>query len=151
MLIHETEHWRLKQRQDCTLPGYLILVAKDTRAGDLAALCPAALAELGPLQALATRTLTSRFGARLVYVCRWGHEPGNPPHFHIIPLYDWVEKAYAADPLWSEPDPDGPVYCTYITRAFIGCEDCPPVVGPTVREVAAVLRQAFAESAAPVT
>jgi diadenosine tetraphosphate (Ap4A) HIT family hydrolase len=143
MLIYETDHWRLKHRRDSKLPGYLILIAKGQGVGSLADLTPEALAELGLLQAESTRLLEDRFGARLVYVCRWGHEPGNPPHFHIIPLYAWVEEAYAADPAWPEPAPDGPVYCTYITRAFIEYEQPPSIQGPSVEDVVGALRTEF--------
>jgi hypothetical protein len=43
-------------------------------------------------------------------------------HFHIVPFYDWVEQAYFLDPLWPENNPDGSIYFTYITRAFIEYE-----------------------------
>lgn len=147
MLIHETEYWRLKHRPDSKLPGYLILVSKDEDADSLSDLHPAALAELGLLQARATEALEARLEARLVYVCRWGHQPGYTPHFHIVPLCDWVEEAYAADSRWPEENPDGPVYFTYITRAFIEYNDPPEVKGLSVEDVVKLLRGDFAVKA----
>ncbi|OJX94556.1 MAG: hypothetical protein BGO90_07000 [Legionella sp. 40-6] len=62
-------------------------------------------------------------------------------------MYDWVKKAYLAEPLWVgfEPDPDGPVYFTYITRAFIEYEITPVIEGPSIDEVIQTLRQEFAQ------
>ena len=147
MLIHETSHWILKHRADSALPGYLILASKNLNAESLSKLSLDALNELGFLQAQATRYLETRFGAKLVYICRWGHQPGNSPHFHIVPFYDWIKKAYLADPLWVEfeADPDGPVYFTYITRAFIEYEIAPAIEGPSIDDVIQVLRQEFAQ------
>jgi hypothetical protein len=57
-----------------------------------------------------------------------------------------VEEAYAADPAWPEPEPDGPVYCTYITRAFIEYEQAPSIQGPSVEDVVDALRTEFLAS-----
>ena len=147
MLIHETNHWVIKHRADSKLPGYLILSAKNPDIDSLSQLSCEALSELGLLQAQATGFLETRLGARLVYICRFGHQPGNTPHFHIVPFYDWVKKAYLADPLWVEfePEPDGPVYFTYITRAFIEYETSPNIEGPSIEMAVQVLRQDFAK------
>ncbi|MBP6985218.1 MAG: hypothetical protein KBB83_01350 [Alphaproteobacteria bacterium] len=88
MLIHETSHWILKHRADSKLPGYLILQAKSPQADSLSKLSCNSINELGFLQAQATGCLETRLGARLVYICRFGHQPGNSPHFHIVPFYD---------------------------------------------------------------
>lgn len=146
MLIYETSNWLLKHRADSKLPGYLILAAKN-KTDSLSGLPSNALNELGLLQAQSTRYLETRLKAKLVYICRWGHEPGYSPHFHIVPLYDWVKNAYIADPLWLEfePNPDGPVYFTYITRAFIENEASPAVLGPSIDEVIHILREEFAK------
>ncbi len=140
MDIFETDYWLIKHRADSKLPGYLILVAKEKNAISLSDLSDNALHELGFLQAQATRSLETRFGAKLVYICRWGHQPGNSPHFHIVPLYDWIEKAYVTDPLWLESNPDGPVYFSFITRAFIEYEVPPVIEGASIEEVISVLR-----------
>ena len=145
MNIFETDFWLLKHRADSKLPGYLILVAKEQSAISLSELSDKALQELGFLQAYATRSLETRFRAKLVYICRWGHQPGNSPHFHIVPLYDWIEHAYALDPLWAESDPDGPVYFTFITRAFIEYLIPPVIHGPSIDEVISILRQDFSK------
>jgi len=145
MLVHENRHWSLKHREDSKLPGYLILTSKVSGEGSLSELEDGALEELGRLQVTATMVLESVLQARLVYVCRWGHQPGHAPHFHIVPLYGWVERAYAADHRWTDEEPDGPVLFKYITIAFTEDEAAPPIHGPSVEEVVGILRQGFAE------
>lgn len=145
MIIYETDHWLLEHRKNSKLPGYLILATKDISAVSLSDLPLSALSELGSIEAKITRILESRFGARLVYICKWGFSAGNPPHFHIIPLYDWVEKAYANDPFWSKIEPDGPAHCAYITRAFIEYKNPPLIIGPSVAEVIRIFCDEFNE------
>ena len=145
MLIYETENWLLKQRADCKLPGYLILAAKNAKSSSLAALLPSALNELGQIQSHATSFLQTLLGAELVYICKWGHLLGNAPHFHIVPLYKWLKESYKADQLWREfePEPDGPIYFAYITRAFVEYKRSPSIEGPSINEAFQTLRKAF--------
>jgi diadenosine tetraphosphate (Ap4A) HIT family hydrolase len=146
MLIHETNNWILKHREDSKLPGYLILAAKTSSSESLSGLSYDSVNELGLLQTQATRYLELYLDAKLVYICRWGHQPGNQPHFHIVPLYEWVKKLYLEDPFWVEfeANPDGPIYFTYITRAFIEYDTSPSIEGPSINESINVLREAFA-------
>ncbi len=141
--IYESTNWLLKHRADSKLPGYLILVSKSAEADSFGSVPQEALQELGPIQAKAVDCLEKKLGAKLAYVCRWGHLPGNPPHFHIIPLYPWVEEAYAAHPEYGHADPDGPMLSQFITIEFIEADDPPEIHGPSVAEVMAVLRTAF--------
>ncbi|MCC2645614.1 MAG: hypothetical protein K0R94_1392 [Burkholderiales bacterium] len=143
MLIYESKYWQLKHRQDSKLPGYLILAAKETKSSSLADLSHESLTELGTLQAEISRILEQYLNAKLVYICRFGHQPGNPPHFHIVPLYDWVQDAYSRDPLWKDQEPDGPVYFTYITRAFIEYLHAPTIIGPSIPHVITIIKNNF--------
>jgi hypothetical protein len=87
--------------------------------------------------------LEQELAARLVFICRWGYQPGNAPHFHIIPLYEWVERACAHDPAWNKIDPNGPLYCVYINKAFVGYEQPPIIIGPSVNEAILILQSAM--------
>jgi len=141
--IYESAHWSLKHRVDSKLPGYLILVSRAQEADSLGDLPPDALRELGPIQAKAVEVLEQKLSAVLAYVCRWGHQPGRAPHFHIIPLYRWVQDAYACHPAYGHPDPDGPMYSQFIAVEFIESSDPPAIHGPSVAEVASTLRREF--------
>jgi diadenosine tetraphosphate (Ap4A) HIT family hydrolase len=153
MIVCETEHWRANQRVDSKLPGYLVVEPK--AGGDsLPALSAEALAELGPLLARLEAALTKVLSPRRVYVCRWGHAPGFPVHFHLIPLTDGVVGAFAqderyrvlesfyAEPEDDDPEPwDGPDYCLYIAREFGEAATPPEIDGPTVQEAVRALRE----------
>jgi len=141
-MIYESNNWLLKHRGDAKLPGYLILISKND-TDNLSSLSNSALAEIGLIQATATNVLENKLSAKLVYICRWGHQCGNPIHFHIVPLYDWVEEAYSKDPQWNSIEPDGPVFFTYITRAFIEYENPPAIQGPSIEETISVLTEEF--------
>src|SRR5262245_46611617 len=89
-LIAETEGWLVNHRINSALPGYLMISSK-TFTNDLSELSREALSELGPLLAKAHKALKSGLGSDRVYIGRYGHTPGYPIHFHVIPIYRWVE------------------------------------------------------------
>lgn len=93
LLITETGAWNVSHRVNSALPGYLIISSK-TPAKDLSELPQDALRELGPLLATAQMALRQQLGARLVYIGRYGHVPDQPFHFHIVPVYQWVEELF---------------------------------------------------------
>ncbi|SIR01198.1 Diadenosine tetraphosphate (Ap4A) hydrolase [Rhizobium sp. RU35A] len=152
----ETQHWRINHRMNSALPGYLMVGSK-RHVDDLADLCPAALCELGPLLALVQRFLQARFGAERVYLCRFGQTPGFPVHFHAIPVYGWVEQAFAQDTRYHALDdfreadfghaPDGADLTLYVAREF--CERGPPaaIEGPSVETVMAITREELPDQA----
>lgn len=152
----ETEHWLVNHRINSALPGYLMVGSK-RHVDDLADLCPAALGELGPLLALVQRFLQERFGAERVYLGRFGHTPGFSVHFHAIPVYAWVERAFVRDPCYRALDdfreadfghaPDGADLTLYVTREF--CERVPPaaIEGPSVETVMATAREELPDQA----
>jgi diadenosine tetraphosphate (Ap4A) HIT family hydrolase len=143
--VYESAHWRLKQRGDAKLPGYLILATKIRDADSLHSLPIDAQQELGMILAKAVHVLETTLGARLAYVSRWGHIPGLVPHFPIMPLYPWVEEAYVANPAYGHPDADGPMYSLFITREFIESETPPDVHGPSVAETIRIIRSEFTD------
>jgi diadenosine tetraphosphate (Ap4A) HIT family hydrolase len=155
--VIETEHWLINHRMTSALPGYLMIGSKQN-VDDLADLCPAALAEVGPLLALVQKFLGERLGAVRVYISRFGHTPGFPLHFHAIPIYDWIERAFPQDARYRAMDalreaafgaaPDGADLILFVTREF--CERMPPadIEGPDVETVMALARRELPAMAA---
>lgn len=154
--LMETQHWLVNHRMNSALPGYLMIGSKQD-ADELADLSPAALGELGPLLALVQRFLRERLSAGRVYLARFGHTPGFSVHFHAIPVYGWVERAFLRDIRYRALDefrepafgytPDGADLALYVTREF--CERMPPagIEGPTVEAVMAIARGALPDLA----
>lgn len=95
-IIHQTRHWTLNQRIDSALPGYCMLGSRQP-ATAFHQLPEQALAEFGPLLARVEREMDALLRPRRIYVGRYGHMPGLPVHFHLIPLYDWVEELFWED------------------------------------------------------
>lgn len=83
----------MNHRMNSALPGYLMISSK-TDTNDLSELSEGALAELGPLLAAAQKTMSQELHAERVYIGRYGHSPGFPIHFHVIPIHDWVEAPF---------------------------------------------------------
>lgn len=150
-LIYETRHWRLTHRADSALPGYLVLGAKEP--SDWLAELPAdALSILGPLLAAAQSAIVRLFRPTRVYVGRYGHSPGHPFHFHLIPVYPFVEdlfwndRRYRVLQAFSEPvqegATDGAELTFFIWREFCERREPPEIVGPTVDQACEMLRDA---------
>ncbi|UVK46432.1 HIT family protein [Mesorhizobium sp. AR07] len=150
--ISATDFWLLSHRTDSALPGYLMLGSK-LPTNDLSELPQEALAELGPLLAQTQKALQSRLRPNRLYISRYGHSPGHPIHFHLIPVYDWVERLFWSDHRYraleqfaeasSEPGTDGAELTLFIWREFCERADPPPIEGPSVADVIALLRQAM--------
>lgn len=152
-VIHETHHWLINHRVDSALPGYLILGAK-SMSTSLAALPTEALAELGGLQAALQATLELHLRPRHLYIGRFGHQAGHSIHYHLIPVYPWVEALFWGDDRYrllqtfgslpgNAPQTDGAELMLYVWREFCERPDPPPAQGPGVDEVIATLRTAL--------
>jgi diadenosine tetraphosphate (Ap4A) HIT family hydrolase len=150
--ICETDFWLLNHRIDSALPGYLMLGSKLT-VNDLSELPEEALAELGPLLARAQKTLKSRLRPVRLYIGRYGHSPGDPIHFHLIPVYDWVERLFWSDNRYrilerfaeaqGGPATDGAELTLFIWREFCERANPPPIEGPSVAEATTLLRESM--------
>ena len=129
------------------------MVSSRSMSNDLSELSPETLAELGPLLAKAQTVLGKLLGAKRVYIGRYGHTPGYPIHFHIIPVYEWVEELFWRDERYrllqtfaegpGETPTDGAELTFFIWREFCERADPPPVSGPTVDETIQLLREAM--------
>lgn len=134
------------------LPGYL-MVSSRKFTNELSALSGDALAELGPLLAKIQNALQQTLQAQRVYIGRYGHTPGYSIHFHVIPVYAWVEalfwrdiryralEAFAEAP--GETATDGAELTFFIWREFCERAVPPPVQGPSVSEAMELLRAAM--------
>ena len=151
LIIKETEHWIVNHRVGTSLPGYM-MVASRRETTELHDLPAEALAELGPLLALAQKGLTDLFDPERIYVGRYGHTPGHSIHFHVIPIYDWVLAAFAEDeryrvlrsfytPGVETSDPDGAELTLYIWREFCESTRPPQIHGASVEDAIRLLRE----------
>ncbi len=148
-LIFEAEHWLITHRLNSALPGYLMVGAR-TATPDLSGLSTEALCDLGPLLAKAQAALRG-LAARRVYIGRYGHDSGWPVHFHVIPIYPWVEEQFWRDARYRaleafadpsmEPGTDGAELTLFVWREFCERRNPPPIPGPSVAEAISQLRK----------
>ncbi len=149
-VIGESDGWLVSHRANSALPGYLIVASKGL-ANDLFDLPDGALREIGPLLALSQATLKRELGAPRVYIGRYGHIPGLAFHFHVIPIYDWVEKLFWRDGRYrilgqfaegeGETGTDGAELTLFVWREFCERRRAPPIEGPSVSKTIALLRE----------
>jgi diadenosine tetraphosphate (Ap4A) HIT family hydrolase len=151
LVIKKTEHWIVNHRIESTLPGYL-MVGSRRETNHLVNLPPAALAELGPLLAEVQQAVIELFRPAHLYVGRYGHTLGHSIHFHVIPIYPWVRRAFDADaryrvlrsfytPGVPTSDPDGAELTLYVWREFCESRNTPPIRGPSVEAAIGMLRK----------
>ncbi|KSO00059.1 HIT family protein [Pseudomonas aeruginosa] len=160
LIIHQTRHWTLNQRIDSALPGYCMLGSRQP-ATAFHQLPEQALAEFGPLLARVEREMDALLRPRRIYVGRYGHMPGLPVHFHLIPLYDWVEELFWEDTRYrtlqqfgvptAEPLTDGAELTLFVWREFCERADPPAVRGMDRQQAIAGLRRAFGHGVQPRT
>ena len=150
--VAETDGWLVSHRANSALPGYLIISSRRF-AGDLSELPESTLCELGPLLALTQDTLKQKLDAQRVYIGRYGHAPGRTVHFHVIPIYDWVEELFWHDHRYrvlqefaegeGETATDGAELTLFVWREFCERAEPPPIKGPSVSEAMVLLRKAI--------
>ncbi|NEI73534.1 HIT family protein [Rhizobium lusitanum] len=159
LLITETDEWIVSHRANSSLPGYLIIASKRF-ANDLSELPEDTLRELGPLLALTQTVLRRKLNARRVYIGRYGHAPGQSFHFHIIPIYPWVEELFWLDERYrvlqqftegtAEETTDGAELTLFVWREFCERLQPPPIKGPTVPEVVELLKKSMSSRPSPI-
>jgi diadenosine tetraphosphate (Ap4A) HIT family hydrolase len=146
-LVYETAHWRINQRVDSPLPGYLMVGAKDPKAVDLTQLSTDALSEMGAVLSMATGALQTHLQPEHLYICRFGHDNGHTVHFHVIPIYQWVIEAYRrvsrdGGTQVQYPDfIDGASLTLFVTEEFAHGRTPCEIVEPGIGAVIQVLRE----------
>lgn len=148
--ITEAGGWLVSHRMNSALPGYLMVSSK-TDTNDLSELSEGTLGELGPLLAAAQKALKQELHAERVYIGRYGHSPGYPIHFHVIPIYNWVEALFWKDERYrllenfaegpGEMPTDGAELTFFVWREFCERAEPPPIKGPSVSEAVELLRK----------
>jgi len=159
LIIFESLHWRINQRIDAKLPGYLMMAPKDPNAVSFSTIAPDALVEMGPILAKVTRAVEDHLHPDHLYVGRYGHTIGHNLHFHIIPVYNWVAEAFRNDSRYRTLQQlyTPGVYCSGKDTGFDGAEMTlfiwrelaesltpPQIKGPSVTEAIELLRKALA-------
>ncbi|MGH6773237.1 HIT family protein [Brucella tritici] len=149
--VTETDGWLVSHRMNSALPGYLMISSK-APASDLSDLPESALSELGPLLAMTQSIVKHELDAQWVYFGRYGHSFGYPIHFHVIPIYDWVEEMFWADDRYrllenfaegpGETPTDGAELTLFVWREFCERAEPPSTKGPSVTQVIELLRNA---------
>ena len=153
LVLLETPHWIVNHGAAATLPGYVFVAA---RSGDsLAAQSERALSDLGPLLARVQSAIETTLGAERVYIGRFGHSPGWPFHFHLVPVYAWLREALAADARYAhlrghhghaDCGHDGADVLLYVFREWTTAEGrgaTPPAGTPSIAEAVVRLRAAL--------
>ncbi len=89
--------------------------------------------------------LKQQLNARRVYIGRCGHIPGLAIHFHVIPIYDWVEELFWQDVRYralqqfagfpGETETDGAELTLFVWREFCERPDPPSVMGLKIPEI----------------
>jgi len=150
--IGETPGWSVNHRINSALPGYLMSSSK-TFTNDLSDLPSETLCSLGQLFAKVQDALKRVLNAERVYIGRYGHTPGYPIHFHVIPIYAWVEELFWSDDRYrlletfadgpGETPTDGAEMTLFVWREFCERREPPPIKGPSVDEAINLLRRAI--------
>lgn len=133
-LIAQTDGWSVSHRRDSALPGYLMVGCK-TDTTKLFELPEPQLSEIGPLLARAQNALERELFAQRVYIGRYGHSPGYPIHFDVIPIYEWVEELFWKDDRYrlletfaansADISTDGAELTLFVWREFCGSAGSP--------------------------
>jgi diadenosine tetraphosphate (Ap4A) HIT family hydrolase len=151
-VVHETQNWRVNHRVDSTLPGYLIVAAKNANALDFSDLSPVALSELGTVFGIVTGALKTFLRPEHIHICRFGHDSDYKVHFHMIPIYRWVKEAYRrmVDQGGREVHYpnfiDGPSITLFVSEEFRCGQTPSEIPQPSVKEVIGILRAALTEA-----
>lgn len=155
-VVFESTHWRVNQRVDAKLPGYLMMSPKDSSAVSFSTIAREALTEMGRVLAKVTKAVEDQLHPKHLYVGRYGHMGGHNLHFHIIPVYDWVIEAFHADAHYRSLQQfytpgahnsgqttgfDGAEMTLYIWRELAESLTPPQIQGPTVEETIELLRR----------
>lgn len=142
----------VNHRINSALPGYLMVSSKEF-TNDLSTLSEITLAELGSLLAKTQAVLQKSLGAKRVYIGRYGHTPGYSIHFHVIPIYEWVESLFWQDARYRMlenfagegelPGTDGAELTLFVWREFCERKDPPQIQGLSVSQAIELLKTAI--------
>ena len=90
--VFETQHFTIKQSEECFIPGYLIVIAK-AKAPSIVDLPFEAQQALGPLLSITTQAIQTILHPERVY-CMSFCELFHQLHFHLFPRTTWLAEKY---------------------------------------------------------
>lgn len=93
-ILWQGNHWNLILVSEYTLPGYLILGARDESLDQFSELSDEQSVEMGRAISLACSVLERCLKPKNILAGRYGLMPGHQIHYHIVPIYDWVFEAF---------------------------------------------------------
>src|SRR5262245_12907981 len=153
LIVARTEGWIVGQRVDSVLPGYFMIAAR-TPTVRLAEMPADALEELGAVAAKAQKAVETILSPEVVYISRYGHDPGFQFHLHVIPVCRWLIVHFEGDPRYQalrslrrrpeDNGPDGGELTLYVWREFCRTPNPPAIPGPQADEVIERARAFFA-------
>ena len=143
LIIHRTEHWTINHRVDTEMPGYLMIGASDSKVERFQDISEEAAAELGTLIVRATKYVEEELQPKRIFCSRYGYDAGHSVHFHVIPIYSWLEEEFIKDPEYSKLFCDGSSLTLFLWREYIEAENKRPIFGPGVEEVIDRLKRRF--------
>jgi diadenosine tetraphosphate (Ap4A) HIT family hydrolase len=158
LVILRTDHWVLNHRVDSALPGYLMLGARGCRPLISTGCARKHSRSLHRCRQMRKRRWTKFQKPRHFYIGRYGHTAGHAPHFHIIPVCEWVRQSFFSDPRYrvfadlsrhfaaagATDETDGAELTLYIWRVFRENPVPPRVFRPAVHEVVERLKVSLA-------
>lgn len=112
-----------------------------------------ALSSLGPLLAKTEDVIRRLLQPDRLYIGRYGHTPGYTIHFHLIPIYDWVEDLFWQDARYRTLEKlsessggtatDGAELTLFVWREFCEGLSAPAIKGPSVLQAIEMMREAL--------
>lgn len=100
-LLLQTDHWRVHHNRHARVEGYLMMGTLDANGFDFDCLSSEALADMGLVISQCVKAVKEAFNPLHVFVSRYGVAPGNRVHFHIIPVYEWLDSRIDSDRRYS--------------------------------------------------
>jgi diadenosine tetraphosphate (Ap4A) HIT family hydrolase len=119
-ILYQSKSWVVNHRVDVVYPGYLILTG-NRNAKSLNEYKKENLNNLGIILAFCEKMLASEIGVK---ICRYGFTKGIPFHFHIVPIYNWLEQKIKHHQKYKDifndvdEELDGADYMFFISREY---------------------------------
>ncbi|GAA5497612.1 hypothetical protein Rhal01_03808 [Rubritalea halochordaticola] len=143
LIVHRAKHWTINHRVDTDMPGYLMIGAANSQVERFQDISEEASLELGTLIVQATRYVEEELQPKRVFCSRYGYDDGHSVHFHVIPIYAWLEEAFLQDAEYSKLFCDGSSLTLFLWREYIEAENKRTIQGPSVQEAIARVKARF--------
>lgn len=143
LVVHRTKHWTVNHRVDSRIPGYLMIGASDPNVERFEGVSSDASSELGQLIVQCTKYVEEELKPKRLFCSRYGYDGGHSVHFHVIPIYDYIEEEFLNDPEYSKLHCDGSSLTLFLWREYIEADHKRKIYGPSVDESIIRLRSRF--------